>query len=63
VDRGEPERRSITFVGERLGGLLRVGGQADCRDQPGKCLFVDLVPDAERIDMIGGDTEQTGDAA
>ena len=61
MDRGEAERRRVPLLVERSGGLFRVGRQTERRDQPGQCLVIDLVPDAERIDMAGRDAEQAGD--
>ena len=63
VDRGEAERRSFRSVGERFGGLLRVGGQAERRDQPGQCLFVRPRARRRAHRHDGRDTEQAGDAA
>ena len=58
--RTAPRSRSSSSA---VGGLFRVGRQAERRDQPGQRFLIGLVPDAERIDMIGRDADQTGDAA
>ncbi len=64
VDRGKPPNgAAFCSSSSDCGGLFRVGRQTERRDQPGQCFFVRLVPLAERIDMIGRDAEQSGDAA
>ena len=60
---GEAERRRPAFFGERVLGLLRVGGQAERGDQPRQRLFAGLVHHPERIDMAGRDADQIGDTA
>jgi hypothetical protein len=61
--RAEPERRRPLLLGRGVGGLFRVGRQPERGDQPGQQLLVRLVHDPERIDMPGGDADQTGDMA
>ncbi len=63
MDRGEAERRRPAFLGERLLGLLRVGGQAEPGNQPGQRLFIGLVHQPKSVDVARRDADQVGDPA
>ncbi len=63
MDRVKPKRRGKTFLVERVGGLFRVARQTKRRNESRERFFIGLMLVAERIDMTGRDSEQTGDTA